>query len=96
MRYASQTTRVTASQTASQILSGNSVVIYAILLESSANSQVTLLTGDGGTTLATPRVLANDTQVLTFGAEGWLADNGLSVTTPANTTVTVWHSSTHA
>jgi hypothetical protein len=84
-------TLVPASQTAAPIASGT-IKVFGIVVSSTAGGAVTLLDA-AGNTIGTIIVLANSSFEM---KTGWLADKGLSITTPASTTCTVFHSNTGA
>jgi hypothetical protein len=81
-------TFVAANTTALAIGGGGTLRIYGMIISSTAGGTVTLL-DSSGVTITTIIVQANSS----FEQKnGWIADKGLSITTPANTTCTVFHS----
>jgi hypothetical protein len=84
-------TRVAAAQTASLIESGNTIKVSCInaAATSSGAGTVTILEGDQATVIATLELAASTTASLDCT---WRADAGLSITTSANVSATVFHS----
>jgi hypothetical protein len=82
-------THVAASQTDSSIGSGNSIIVYGIVVEGTAAGRVLVEQSDGSTLEMAISVPANETAVVDVP---FRADNGIAITTPANVTCTVLHS----
>jgi hypothetical protein len=81
-------TFVPASQTAAVIGTSGTIRVHGIIVSTTAGGTVTVL-DSAGNTIETIMVAANNS----FEQKtGWLADKGLAITTPANTTCTVFHS----
>jgi hypothetical protein len=98
---ATRVTRIPVSQTASKLaaetVGGTSVaqpiIVHGILVEKNnagaISPGVTILNGAGTTTLA---VFSMPSQSTVFTPIMFVADGGISVTTTANCTCTIWHS----
>lgn len=93
MRVGSNYTRVAAGQTDSAIESEQSITVYGIVATNAGASTAAVLIeeADGSTVVQTIQVPAGDTVPIMF-PNGQLFDNGMNVTTPADTTCTVYHS----
>lgn len=90
---ASVVTHVAASATDTLIQSGNSIIVYGIVVEGTAAGRVLVEQADGSTLELALSVLANDTVTSPFP---FRADKGIAITTPANVTCTVFHSQSGA
>ncbi len=90
MNRAAKYTQVAPSQTDSEIQSGESITVYGVVIDGGGAGTVIFEEADGSTEIMRVSVVAdNESQVLDFI---WLADQGLTITTPANVYVTVFHS----
>ena len=89
---ASRYTHVPASQTAVQIASGETIRVHGILCSSTGTNTVTVL-DDASNTIATINLSGGVPFEL---KTGFVAHKGLRITTPAATTVTVFHSQASA
>lgn len=82
-------TRVAVAQTAVAIAGGESIIVHGILV-SSANGGTVTVTDAAGATISVINVIGQNS----FEQKtGFLADKGLKITTDANTTCTVFHTS---
>jgi hypothetical protein len=91
--YAKQYTTTAASQTDAAIASGGTVKVYGIVVEGTAAGRVLVEEYNTTTLIMAISIEANTT--VEIGTE-WLAKNGLQITTPANVTCTVFHSTAGA
>ena len=85
---APRTTHIAASQTAAQVAGGDNIQVYGIIVEGTSAGQVTILNNDSSTKFLMS-VVADSTVHL---SNGFQADTGLRITTPAGVTCTVFHS----
>ena len=93
---ASNYTRVAAGAAAdTAIAGGNSITVYGIAWANTSGSAETVLIeqSDGSTVIQTIQAAANSTNSIEIE---FLADNGVTVTAGANTSVTVYHSNAGA
>jgi hypothetical protein len=86
--HASNYTNFAAGVTDSPVLSGNSIKVIGIIVESTAGGQVLVEENDGSTLITKISVVANGTTVVDIP---FVAPRGIKITTPANTTCTVFH-----
>jgi hypothetical protein len=91
--FASRYTHVAASQTDSQIQSGNPIHIWGIQASAGTAGTVTIEEAGTSTVIMIIDLATNGTFVLDVP---FLADAGLQVTTAADTTCTVFHDSAGA
>lgn len=84
-------THVPSGQTDSAIADGGSLVVYLVVATNTSGATATVLVEENdGSTLIQPIQVANGTtEKINYP---FLAKNGLKITTPANTTCTVYHS----
>ena len=87
--YAKNYTHVAAGQTDSAIASGGSCKVYGVSVEGTAAGRVLLEEYGTTTVIAAIDVAANGHAEL---STVFLAPRGVQVTTPANVTCTVFHS----
>lgn len=88
--FARRLTHVPAGQTNFQIASGQTVKVFGIYAENNSGSKATVLVEDVNDNVLF-RLTGNDGDTPDMTTP-FLADNGIQVTTPANTTATVLHS----
>ncbi len=90
MNRAAKYTQVDPSQTDSEIQDGETITVYGIVIDGAAGATAIFEEADGSTEIMRASVVAaNETLVIDIC---WLADQGLTVTTPADCYVTVFHS----
>ncbi len=83
-------TRVAAGQTAVAIAGGESIRVHGIVATSSGGGATVTVLDNAGATIVVINVIANNTFEL---KTGFMADKGLKITTSANGTCTVFHTS---
>ena len=89
LHIAPRTTHVAAGTTDSAIASGSTITVFGIVIEGTANGQVTIELNGTTTVKMLLSVAANSSTVMNIP---FVADAGIQVTTPANVTCTVFHS----
>jgi hypothetical protein len=72
---------------------GETITVFGIVIEGTANGQVTIELSGTSTAKMLLSVLANSTTVMNIP---FVADAGIQVTTPASVTCTVFHSNAGA
>ena len=95
MRASNYTVVAAGAAADTAIAGGNSITVYGIACANTSASPETVLIeqSNGSTAIQTIRVPANDTKSIEIE---FLADNGVTVTAGANTSVTVYHSNAGA